>query len=146
MHICVNKQNIIVTDHGLLPGWCQDIIWTNAGLLSIRSLGTNFSEILSEILSFSFKKIHLNVSSTKWQQFCFGLNVLTHWDPVTPWLWALEILVNTGSGNGLLLDGNKPLAAPLLTYDHWCPVAITWRQFCNRYLGHQLITLATKLL
>ena len=30
---------------------------------------------------------------------------------------ALEILVNTGSGNGLLLpDGIKPLPEPMLTY------------------------------
>ena len=29
---------------------------------------------------------------------------------------ALEILVNTGSGNGLLPDGTKPLPVPLLTY------------------------------
>ena len=27
----------------------QAIIWTNAGILSIESLGTNFSEILIEI-------------------------------------------------------------------------------------------------
>ena len=29
---------------------------------------------------------------------------------------ALEILVNTGSGNGLLSDGTKPLPEPVLTY------------------------------
>ena len=28
---------------------------------------------------------------------------------------ALEILVNTGSGNGLLPDGTKPLPEPMLT-------------------------------
>ena len=27
----------------------------------------------------------------------------------------LEILVNTGSGNGLLPDGNKPVPEPMLT-------------------------------
>ena len=37
---------IIGSDNGLLPGWCQAIIWTNAGILLIQSLGTNFSEIL----------------------------------------------------------------------------------------------------
>ena len=30
---------------------------------------------------------------------------------------VLEILVNTGSGNGLLPDGTKPLPEPMLT--HW---------------------------
>ena len=29
---------------------------------------------------------------------------------------ALEILVNTGSGNGLLPDGTKPLPEPMLAY------------------------------
>ena len=29
---------------------------------------------------------------------------------------ALEILVNTGSGYGLLPDGTKPLPEPMLTY------------------------------
>ena len=29
---------------------------------------------------------------------------------------ALEILVNTGSGSGLLPDGTKPLPEPMLTY------------------------------
>ena len=44
---------------------CQAIIWTNAGLLAIGSLGTNFSEILIKIQNFSFKKMHLKMSSAK---------------------------------------------------------------------------------
>ena len=39
----------------------------------IRTLGTNFSKILSENHIFSFKKMHLKISSGK---FCLGLNVL----------------------------------------------------------------------
>ena len=31
------------------------------------------------MLTFSFKKIYLNVSSAKWLPFCIGVNVLTHW-------------------------------------------------------------------
>ena len=45
----------------------------------IRTLGTNSSEILSEIHTFLFKKMHLKMSSAKWQQICLGLKVLTHW-------------------------------------------------------------------
>ena len=33
-------------------------------------------------------------------------------------LGALEIFVNTGSGNGLLPGGTKPLPEPMLTYHH----------------------------
>ena len=76
MHICVSNLIIIGSDNGLLPGRHQAIIWTNAGLLLIRTLGTNFSEILIKILTFSFKKRRLKVSSAKWRPFCRGLNVL----------------------------------------------------------------------
>ena len=75
-HICVSKLAIIGSDNGLSPGRRQAIIWTNAGILLIRTLGTNFSEILSEIHIFSFKKIHLKMSSGKRRPFCLGLNVL----------------------------------------------------------------------
>ena len=62
-HVCVSKLTIIGSDNGLLPYQRQAIIWTNAGLLLIGPLGTNLSEILIEILTFSFKKICLKVSS-----------------------------------------------------------------------------------
>ena len=75
-HICVSKLTIIGSDNGLSPDRRQAIIWTNAGLLLIGPLGTNFSEILIEILTFLFKKMHLKVSSVKQQPFCLGLNVL----------------------------------------------------------------------
>ena len=64
-HICVSKLTIIGSDAGLSPDRRQAIIWTNTGILLIRTLGTNFSEILSEIHAFSFKKMHLKVSSAK---------------------------------------------------------------------------------
>ena len=55
-HICVSKLTIIGSDNGLSPDRCQAIIWTKAAIVLIGPLGTNFSEILIEILSFSFKK------------------------------------------------------------------------------------------
>ena len=76
-HICISKLTIIGTDNGLSPGRHQAIIWTNAGILSIQTLWTNFSEILSKIHTFSPKKMHLKMSSAKWQPFCLGLNVLS---------------------------------------------------------------------
>ena len=76
-HICINKLTIIGSDNGLSPGRRQAIIWTNAGLMLIGPLETNFSEISIEILTFSFKKTRLKVSSAKRRPFCLGLNVLT---------------------------------------------------------------------
>ena len=55
------------------------IIWTNTGVLSIRPLETNFSEIFIKIYTFSFKIMHFKMSSGKWWSICLGLNVLTHW-------------------------------------------------------------------
>ena len=53
-HICIGKLTIIGSDNGLSPGRCQAIIWTIAGKLLIGPLGTNFSEILIGIQTFSF--------------------------------------------------------------------------------------------
>ena len=75
-HICVSKLTIIGSDNGLSPDRRQAIIWSNAGILLIGPLGTNFSEMLIEILTFSFKKMRLKVSSAKRRPFCLGLNVL----------------------------------------------------------------------
>ena len=75
-HICVSKLTIIGSDNGLTPERHQAIIWTNAGILLIGPLGTNFSEILIEIQTFSLKKIRLKMSSAKCCSFRLGLNVL----------------------------------------------------------------------
>ena len=64
-YICISKLTIIGSDDGLSPDRPQAIIWTNAGLLLIGPLGTNFSETLIKILTFSFKKMHLKLLSAK---------------------------------------------------------------------------------
>ena len=69
---------------GAVPEWGRQIgvsKWSNGqmthgGILLIRHLGTNFNEISIEILTFSFIKMRLKVSSAKWRPFCLGLNVL----------------------------------------------------------------------
>ena len=58
------------------PGRRQAITWTNMEMLLIGPLGTNFSEILIEIHTFPFKKMHLKLSSAKWRQFWLALIVL----------------------------------------------------------------------
>ena len=76
-HICVSKLTFIGSDNGLSPDRRQAIIWTNAGLLLIGPLGTNFSEILIAFHTFSFKKMLLKMSFAKWRPFYLGLNVLS---------------------------------------------------------------------
>ena len=85
-HICVSKLASIASDNGLSPGRRQAIIWTNAGILLIWPLGTNFNEILIGIQTFSFKKMHLKMLSAKWRPFCFGLNVLMYSHHLK-WCW-----------------------------------------------------------
>ena len=81
-HICVGNLTSVGSDNGLSPWRRQAITWTNAGLLLIGPLGTNFSEILFGIQTFSFKKMHFKMSSAKWRPFCFGINVLRSSDAV----------------------------------------------------------------
>ena len=64
-HICVSKVTITGSDNGLSPGRRQAIIWSNAGILLIRPLGTNFSEILIGVQTFSLRKMELKMSSAK---------------------------------------------------------------------------------
>ena len=75
-HICVSKLTNIGSDNGLSAGRRQAIIWTNAGILLFGPLGTNFSENLIGIKTFSFRKMPLKMSSAKWCPFSLGLNVL----------------------------------------------------------------------
>ena len=79
IYVCVcviSKLTIIGSDNGFSPSLHQAIIWINAGILLIQSIGIRFSEILIEILIFSCKKTHLKVSSAKCWPFCLGLNML----------------------------------------------------------------------
>ena len=88
----MNKVGI-GSDNGLSPIWCQGIIQTSA----IGPLGTNFSEFVINIQKFSFTKMHLKMSSGKWQPFCPGgdeLKTMIHgWAP----------------------SGTMPLPEPILT-------------------------------
>ena len=65
MHICICNLTIIASDNGMLPVRRQAIIRTNAGILLSGTLGTNVSEILIQICTFSFKNMHLKMSSGK---------------------------------------------------------------------------------
>ena len=78
----------IGSGNGLSPVQRQAITWTNAGLLSIGPLGTNFSEIWIKTQKFSFMKMHLNLSSAKWRPFCPGGDEFTIHTLRPEWVWA----------------------------------------------------------
>ena len=105
-HICVGNLTIIGSDNGLSPGRRQAIIWTNAGILLIVPLGTNFNEIVIGIQTLSFKKMHLKMSSTKWRPFCLGLNEL---NLSVPFIYTRDL----------------NLSLPMHAVDAWHPVTAT---------------------
>ena len=76
MHTCVNNLAIIGSHNGLLPGWQQPIICTNAEILLLRPLGTKANDMLIGINTFSFVKKHVKMLSMKLRPFCVSLNVL----------------------------------------------------------------------
>ena len=90
-HICVGKTTIIGSDNGLSPGRRQAIIWTNDGILFIRPVGTNFSEILFGIQTFSLKKIHWKMLSGKCRPFFLSSMC---WDTSTKWSHTRNISSN----------------------------------------------------
>ena len=136
-HICVGEIIIIGSDYGLSPGRRQAIIWTNAGILLIGPLRMNFSDILIEINTFSFNKMHLKMSSAKWRLFRLGLNVLTG-------LLTATLPAHISSSSLLSWQQNGPLndmiaIQVLFTYTWACfscdnSVAITKR--CNTEMKH----------
>ena len=67
-HICVGKLIIIGSDSGLSLGQRQAIIWTNAGILLIGPLGTNFSQILIGIQPFSFNHFQCVINALRCEQ------------------------------------------------------------------------------
>ena len=98
-HTCIGELTNIGSDNGLSPGRRQAIIWTNAGILLIGPLGTNFSEFLIASHTFSFNKIHLKMSSAQWRLFGLGLNELMWQNPPAPdlgcsyWVWNYQYTV-----------------------------------------------------
>ena len=110
--VCVGKLTIIGPDNGLSPGRRQAIIWTNAEILLIGSWGTNFSEILIGIQAFSFKKMHLKMSSAKWRPFCLGLNVLITCVFLRSW-WPVSVIAHQVTSHDL-----EPMLSTMQTPRH----------------------------
>ena len=87
-HICVSKVSIIGSDNVLSPDRRQAIIWTNAGIMEIWTLGTNFNEIIIG----------------KWRLFCLGLNVLSGCKDIYIYIYIYSVYNNVmGPGQKVYL-------------------------------------------
>ena len=102
MHLCIGNLTIIVSYNGLSSGQRQAIIWANAGILLNGPLWTNFSEILIEILTFSFKKMQFKALSVKWQLFCLCLNLCSHSWSIFMMLLVVASFMNIPGLNGCI--------------------------------------------
>ena len=121
-HICICKLTIIVSDNGLSPGWCQAIIWNNAGILLIGHLYRNKCQwIFYGHSTFSFKKNYFKTSSGKWQPFCLSLNVLNSFYVIDKHLAVapLEYSVGTDHKHNPMLLSQSSLMKPVLSYAVW---------------------------
>ena len=115
MRICVTKLTIIGSDSGLSPDRRQAIMLTNVGILLSGPLGTNFGHV------FSFKKMHLKLSSGNWRPFCIGLSVLIRLCHIESLIWQYRTVVT---------KWQLFLTTPLQTGSHLCR--------CNGYLLEHL--------
>ena len=91
------------------------------------TIGTNFSQILSEIHTFSFEKMHLKISSAKWWQFCLSLNVMMHSMHMSMYIQIYWIYLFTSENWGQVHDGvikwkHFPRYWPLVRGIHLSPV------------------------
>ena len=114
-HICVCKFTIIGSDNGLPPGRRQAMIWTNAGILLIWPLGTNFGEIFIGMKMFEENALENVICQMA--SICLGLNVLS-------------------SGNVFAcLLSTKPWPEPAVTMksDYGCG-----KEFINRNISYEM--------
>ena len=100
MHICNGNVTITGSENGLLPGQRQAIICTNAAVLLIGPFRRISSDNSIEILTFSFKKMRLKVSSVKWRPFCLSLSLLSNgFDFIFVDYFSLVFVIFCNSGN-----------------------------------------------
>ena len=105
------NRAIIGLGNGLAPIRRQAITWTNAELLSSGPTGTNFGQIVIEILIFLFTKLHLKMPFANWRPFYLGLdiqhykcqNISRDLDEISPETSNFNFLVVTVFADGPVL-------------------------------------------
>ena len=121
--ICVNKVTTIGADSGLLPGRRKAIIWANAEILLIGSLGTNFSEILVKIQTFHSEKCIWKCRLVNGSHFVLA-SMCWHIVPhITMRYWDITRTTRTPAFWGYPLP---PRDYPYLTSSFWIPSPCYW--------------------
>ena len=139
IHIFVSKLAIIGSDDGLSPERRQAIIWTNAGVLLIGTLGTNFSEILSKIHIFSVNKMLLKTSSVEWWPFSLCHNVLKDWSTI--FLPSMDLQRCMGFCHGIACPRKSEFATKFKLLNETCRLVFLLNLLMSLYLGSMVITM-----
>ena len=85
-------RTVIGSDNGLSTGRRHAIIWSNAGILLIVPLETNFYEFFIEIHTFSFKEIHWKIVVWKMASILFRPQCVNErW---SLWLYPISLLLS----------------------------------------------------
>ena len=74
----------------------QGIIWIHVNIVNWTFRNRNFGEILVEILTFSFKKIRLKVSSVKWWPYWIT-SISQHIFPMAKFIFLSIIAMESGN-------------------------------------------------
>ena len=111
----VNKA-VSDSDNGLSPVRRQANFWSNAGICLILLLGTYSIETLIQKQQFSFKRMHLNMSSAIWWSFCLGRHFDIIWSNagifliVTLGSYSMETLIQKQQFSFKKMHLNMPSA------------------------------------
>ena len=111
-HICVDHLTIIGLDNGLSPSHYLNQCWNIVNWTFRNKL----HEILIKVHTFSFKKMHLKMSSGRCWPFCPGLNELTVIGSLgMNFILSIHCLVHTKPSvwRGCLTD----VRIPIISYD-----------------------------
>ena len=114
--LCVSKLTTIGSNTGFSHGGRQAIVWTNAGILLIRPLGTKFSEISINIYTFSFKNMHLKMTSGK----------------------MAAILSRPQCDTRCLCESKQLSVLSVSSVDHCCAACTTVKPVCNDHLYNKI--------
>ena len=121
-HMCVSKLTTMGSDNGLSPGRHQDIIWTNAGILSIWTLETNLGN-LKKIHIFSVKKMHSKFSQEIGGHCVSASMCLTHWGLKSPFADVIFHCIFLNENSRILsntkVKWRRLMAVHLTIIKHW---------------------------
>ena len=88
-------------------GSCSHLKHDTAGTATLRLCEHKYLIVKRQLLPATAHKLSLHIKSLRSFDAIFG-----------------QHFSNTGSGNGLLFDGSKPLLATMMTHDHSCLHAV----------------------